>query len=80
MLSCMRTATAIHLTPEVREQLVRYARGRSGTFANVPSLIDAIMAYIAAHNQDPTPFVWSAPVERILARIAKCKEALGTLH
>ena len=29
MLSYMRTATAIHLTPEVREQLVRYARGRS---------------------------------------------------
>jgi len=25
----MKTATAIHLTPEVREQLVRYARGRS---------------------------------------------------
>jgi len=33
-------------------------------------LIDAIMAYIEGHNQDPTPFVWSAPVERILARIA----------
>ena len=28
MLWLMRTATAIHLTPEVREQLVRYARGR----------------------------------------------------
>jgi hypothetical protein len=28
------------------------------------------MAYIEGHNQDPTPFVWSAPVERILARIA----------
>jgi hypothetical protein len=46
----------------------------------VPSLINAIMAYIEGHNQDPTPFVWSAPVERILAKIAKCKEALGTLH
>ena len=55
-------------------------RIRRGTFKNVPSLIDAIMAYIEGHNQDPTPFVWSAPVERILAKIAKCKEALGTLH
>ena len=55
-------------------------RIRRGTFANVPSLIDAIRAYIAAPNQDPTPFVWSAPVERILTKIAKCKEALGTLH
>jgi transposase len=55
-------------------------RIRRGAFRNVPSLIDAIMAYIEGHNQDPTPFVWSAPVERILAKIAKCKEALGTLH
>jgi transposase len=55
-------------------------RIRRGTFKNVPSLIEAIMAYIDGHNQDPTPFVWSAPVERILAKIAKCKEALGTLH
>jgi transposase len=55
-------------------------RIRRGTFPNVASLIEAIMAYIAGHNQDPAPFVWSAPVERILAKIAKCKEALGTLH
>jgi transposase len=55
-------------------------RIRRGTFKNVPSLIEAIMSYIEGHNQNPTPFVWSAPVERILAKIAKCKEALGTLH
>ena len=55
-------------------------RIRRGTFMNVPSLINAILDYIEGHNQDPTPFVWSAPVERILAKIAKCKEALGTLH
>jgi len=55
-------------------------RIRRGTFTNVPSLIAAIMAYIEGHNQDPIPFVWSAPVERILAKIAKCKEALGTVH
>src|SRR3990170_4332123 len=55
-------------------------RIRRGSFTNVPNLISAIMAYIEGHNQDPTPFVWSAPVERILAKIAKCKEALGTLH
>jgi transposase len=55
-------------------------RIRRGTFKNVAALIEAIMTYIERHNQDPTPFVWSAPVERILAKIAKCKEALGTLH
>jgi len=55
-------------------------RIRRGTFTNVPKLIHAIMTYIEAHNQNPTPFVWSAPVERILAKIAKCKEAFGTLR
>lgn len=55
-------------------------RIRRGTFTNVQGLIDAIMAYIEGHNHNPTPFVWSAPVERILAKIAKCKEALDALH
>jgi transposase len=55
-------------------------RIRRGTFKNVSALVEAIMTYIERHNQDPTPFVWSAPVERILTKIAKCKEALGTLH
>ena len=55
-------------------------RIRRGVFKNVSQLIDAIMTFIETHNVDPRPFVWSAPVERILSKIAKCKEALGTLH
>lgn len=55
-------------------------RIRRGTFKNVPALIAAIRAYLANHNQNPKVFVWSAPVERILEKISKCKEALGTLH
>lgn len=55
-------------------------RIRRGTFRNVRSLIDAIHDYLNNHNQNPRVFVWSAPVERILAKIAKCKEACDTLH
>ena len=55
-------------------------RIRRGVFKNVPQLVADIMAFIETHNDNPKPFVWSAPVERILAKIAKCKEALGTLH
>ena len=55
-------------------------RIRRGSFENVPQLIQAITQYIETHNQDPQPFIWSAPVERILAKVAKCKEALGTPH
>mgnify|MGYP001583425322 CR=1 FL=1 len=55
-------------------------RIRRGTFQNVPALIKAIQEYLKNHNQNPHVFVWSAPVDRIMAKIAKCKEALGTLH
>lgn len=55
-------------------------RIRRGTFRNVPTLIAAIKDYLDTHNQNPQVFVWSAPVERILAKIAKCKEALDSLH
>src|SRR5512139_187899 len=48
---------------------------RRGSFHNVPALIDVIEQYIATHNQKLQLFVWSAPVEQILAKIAKCKEA-----
>jgi len=55
-------------------------RIRRGVFCSVPELISAIEEYISNHNQNPKVFVWSAPVNRILAKIAKCKEALVTLH
>ena len=55
-------------------------RIRRGTFRNVRALTSAIKAYLDNHNQNPHVFVWSAPVERILAKIAKCKEALDALH
>lgn len=54
-------------------------RIRRGSFQNVSELIAAIKNYIDGHNQNPQVFVWSAPVERILAKVAKCKEALDAL-
>jgi transposase len=55
-------------------------RIRRGSFRNVPELIAAIKEYLDNHNQNPRIFTWTASVERILAKVAKCKEALGTLH
>ena len=55
-------------------------RLRRGTFANVRSLTNAINHYIQNHNQNPQAFVWTATPESIMKKIAKCKEALGTLH
>ena len=39
---------------------------RRGVFKLVPDLIAAIEAYLAAHNDDPKPFVWTATAEDIL--------------
>lgn len=55
-------------------------RLRRGSFGSVPDLIAAIRAYLDNHNQNPQVFVWSAPVDRILTKIAKCKEALDAVH
>jgi transposase len=55
-------------------------RIRRGSFKNVPDLIKTITGYIETHNQNPRIFVWHASVERIMTKIAKCKEALETLH
>jgi transposase len=55
-------------------------RIRRGSFKNVQMLVTAIQRYIDAHNQNPRVFIWSASVESILAKIAKCKEALDAPH
>src|SRR5260370_35160810 len=55
-------------------------RLRRGSFHHVKELIHAINYYINNHNQNPRVFVWSASVQQILTKIAKCKEALDALH
>jgi transposase len=50
-------------------------RIRRGSFSNLPQLIQAIRNYINTNNQNPRIFVWTASVERIMDKIAKCKEA-----
>ena len=55
-------------------------RIRRGVFRSVPELIAAIEEYMNNHNQNPRVFVWTAFVESIMAKIAKCKEALDALH
>jgi transposase len=55
-------------------------RIRRGSFETVPELIATIEDYMAQSNQNPHVFVWTASAQSILAKIAKCKEALDALH
>lgn len=55
-------------------------RIRRGTFKSVPQLIEAIQDYLRQYNENPTKFIWTKDADMILAKIARCKEALGTGH
>jgi transposase len=50
---------------------------RRGVFNSVADLIAAIQAYIQHHNQNPTPFVWTAKAEDIIAKYRRAKDCLG---
>ncbi|HJW75124.1 MAG TPA: IS630 family transposase [Thermoleophilia bacterium] len=53
---------------------------RRGVFHSVPDLIAAIEQFLAAHNQDPKPFVWTASIDAILEKVGRCKAVLETVH
>jgi len=53
-------------------------RLRNGVFRSVPELIAAIKEYIALHNQDPKPFVWTAKANDILAKVIRANRNLSS--
>ena len=54
-------------------------RIRRGSFPSVPHLEKAINDFIAAHNQDPRPLVWTADLKDILPKIVRAHAALDTV-
>ena len=53
---------------------------RRGVFKSVGDLEAAIQGFLASHNEAPMPFVWTAPVEKILSKLGKVKAIYDTLH
>jgi transposase len=49
---------------------------RRGIFRSVPDLIAAIEDYLAASNDDPRPFVWTATAEEILEKVRRGRVTL----
>jgi transposase len=54
-------------------------RIRRGAFRSVAQLIQAILDYIAAHNDNLKSFVWTAKVEDILAKVRRAKAVLDKI-
>ena len=52
-------------------------RIRQGVFKSVPDLEAAINEYIAVHNANPKPFIWTAKASDILAKVTRARAALN---
>jgi len=53
---------------------------RRGVFRSVEDLEQSIADFLAAWNTNPTPFVWTASVEKILEKIARCRRRLEQIQ
>jgi transposase len=51
-------------------------RIRRGTFVSVGDLQCAITEFLNAWNENPKPFVWTATVEAIVTKLARCRQTL----
>ena len=52
---------------------------RRGIFHSVPDLIDAIEAYLATHNKNPRPFLWTRTTEQILDKVRRGRVTLDAI-
>jgi transposase len=60
-------------------------RLRRGVFTSVPELVAAIDEYVAHHNTNPKPFIWTKSARDILQKVIRANRRLsskqnGTLH
>jgi transposase len=53
-------------------------RLRNGVFRSIPELTSAIKEYIAVHNHNPKPFVWTAKAHDILAKVIRANRNLSS--
>ena len=55
-------------------------RIRRESFFSVRELVTAIEEFLSAWNEKPKPFVWTATVESILAKLARCRQTLEQIQ
>lgn len=53
---------------------------RRGAFGSVQDLQACINAFLTAWNTNPKPFVWTATVDSILAKLARCRQTLEQIQ
>ena len=49
---------------------------RRGVFNSVKDLEEKLMSFIASHNENPKPFVWTKSVDAILSKVARARKTV----
>jgi transposase len=83
---------ATHNHPKVHEWLAKHPRfelhftptssswlNMVEIFHSVPDLIDTIATYLAAHNENPKPFQWTATSDQILEKVRHGRVTLNAI-
>jgi transposase len=52
-------------------------RLRRGVFHSLPELIAALEKYLAHHNKEPKPFIWTANAKDILSKVTRARKKLA---
>ena len=77
----------VHFTPTSASWLnmverffrdITTGRLRRGVFRSVPELTQAIEEYIAVHNENPKPFIWTAKAHDILQKVIRANRRLSS--
>ena len=55
-------------------------RIRRDSFLSVDDLVAAIEDFLATWNETPRPFVWTATVDSIVAKLARCRQTLEQIQ
>lgn len=55
-------------------------RIRRGVFVSVADLVAAIEEFLVAWNKKPKPFIWTATVDSIMKKLARCKQTLEKIQ
>ena len=55
-------------------------RIRRNSFFSVDELIAAINDFLATWNENPKPFVWTATVDSIVSKLARCRQTLEQIQ
>ena len=55
-------------------------RLRRGIFYSVPDLTQAVENYLAGHNQNPKPFIWTATASDILEKVQRARKKLDKVQ